>query len=626
MPRSLFARLLVLSLTVAVAAVGATAWLTTRTTSERIVGEFDRRLEADAFVYTRLLDHASSTPDWGDVEPLVRELARRTGQRIALTIDDGRRLVDTAASPTDATPALPEVPAALIDPFDPLQAVAGDGVSADEALPLVPSVVLDTPQVRAERAALLDESRGCLRAAGIDMSPQEYVELAADLPDDAQAPLPEGCNPWAAVTAPTPTQLALTTELEERTSACLTDLGAADELIAGVQAMVRSPGTSPLVQGVGPPLLEPMPRGDPPDDTAPGEASSPRAADALVDELEDPGVRQCIVSAYRAVYEPYVAEPALLWIGDGTDGGLLARAGGSRLVGALGAVLAVAVGVTVLAGRRLVAPVRALTHAADRMGAGERSARVDVRGKDDVARLGTAFNRMAASVELGERQRRAMVSDIAHELRTPLTTLRGQLEGVQDGVLDVDGDIIDSLHDEAVLLQRLVDDLQELALADAGRLQVHPEPFDAANLAAHVANAHRARATEAGVELVVVADGPVPVVADHHRLRQALGNLVDNALTYTPAGGRVQVLAREEGDTAVLEVSDSGIGIAPDDLDHVFDRFYRADPSRSRRTGGSGLGLAITRSLVEAHGGTVTATSTPSDGATFRIEVPKGDA
>ena len=612
MPRSLFARLLTLSLAVAVAAVAATAWLTTRTTSTRIAGEFDRQLEADAFVYTRLLEHASSSPDWSGVGPLLHELARRTGQRLALTTDDGERLLDTAASP-EATP-LPEVPAALIDPFDPLQEVASDPESDDASPPLVPDIVLDTPAVRAERAARLREASACLREAGIDLSAEEYVELAADGGGEVPPRVPAGCNPWGAVGAPTDTEVALAADVRDHAMACLEDVPVTERQRMQVQALLRAHATGQLVSRTGSPVPDDVP--------APASESSGTGVTWSSPFLADPAVAGCIAGAYRAVYEPYVAEPALLWIGEGPAEDVLGSVGGGRLLGALAVVLAVAIGVTVVAGRRLVAPVRALTEAADRMGAGERTARVDVRGRDEVARLGAAFNRMAASVDAGEQQRRAMVSDIAHELRTPLTTLRGHLEGAQDGVLEVDGEFVDSMHDEALLLQRLVDDLQQLALADAGQLHVVPQPADAGDLARHVVAAHRTRADGAGIELDAVANGPVPVEVDPDRIRQALANLVRNALTYTPRGGRVEVRARLDGGRAVLEVIDSGIGIAPDDLPHVFDRFYRADPSRSRATGGSGLGLAITRSLIEANGGSVTAASEPGRGSTFTIVLP----
>lgn len=332
---------------------------------------------------------------------------------------------------------------------------------------------------------------------------------------------------------------------------------------------------------------------------------------------------ECLREGYRTAYQPYVAAPALLYIDDAVEGGLIATAGGGRMLGAVGLVLAVAIGVTVLAGRRLVRPIRDLTGAAQRMEAGERDARVEVNGRDDVARLGAAFNSMATSLEHTEAQRRAMVSDIAHELRTPLTTLRGYLEAAQDGVVAIDAAFIASLLDESVLVQRLVDDLQQLALADAGQLHVHPEPLDAVELATQVATAHGARAAAAGVALSVEAPSPVAVEADPARLRQALGNLVANALHYTPAGGHICIRVDSRNTMVALSVTDTGEGIPAEHLPRIFERFYRADPSRSRDTGGSGLGLAITRSLIEAHGGHVAVQSTLAEGSNFTIHLPR---
>jgi two-component system, OmpR family, sensor histidine kinase BaeS len=231
---------------------------------------------------------------------------------------------------------------------------------------------------------------------------------------------------------------------------------------------------------------------------------------------------------------------------------------------------------------------------------------------------------MAVSMEENERQRQAMVSDIAHELRNPLTNVRGYLEGVQDGLVLLDEALVASLLEESTLLGRLVDDLQDLALADAGRLHLHPEPLDAADLVEQVAGAHRAAAAVAGVTITADVQGPLRIEADPGRLRQALGNLVGNALRYTPAGGSVTLSASAApgGESAVITVADTGTGIGAEHLPHIFDRFYRADVSRSRETGGSGLGLAITRHLIEAHGGTIEAHSTEGAGSTFTIRLP----
>lgn len=230
---------------------------------------------------------------------------------------------------------------------------------------------------------------------------------------------------------------------------------------------------------------------------------------------------------------------------------------------------------------------------------------------------------MARAREELENARKAMVSDVAHELRTPLATIRGWLEAAQDGISQFDDELVASLLEEAVHLQHIVDDLQDLALADAGALRVHPEPVDANTLLAHLAAAHAPRAESADVRLSVPPMENPAITADPVRLRQVLDNLVSNAIRHTPPGGSVTVTAKQVENDAIFEVTDTGTGIAPEDLPRVFDRFWRADPSRSRVSGGSGLGLAIVRKLAEAHGGEVTATSTPGHGTTFTLRFPR---
>src|SRR5581483_4517072 len=198
----------------------------------------------------------------------------------------------------------------------------------------------------------------------------------------------------------------------------------------------------------------------------------------------------------------------------------------------------------------------------------------------------------------------------SHELRTPLGSLRGWLVAAQDGVVALDPELVSSLLEETLLLQHLVDDLGDLALADAGQLRLEPVEVDLGALLRHVA------ATGVGRVTVVADEDPV-LVADPIRLRQIVGNLVANAVRHTPPDGRITLTARADGRDVLIEVTDSGAGIPPEDLPHVFDRFWRADKSRSRRTGGSGLGLAIVRQLVEAHGGAIAAASTPGVGTTF---------
>jgi two-component system sensor histidine kinase BaeS len=254
------------------------------------------------------------------------------------------------------------------------------------------------------------------------------------------------------------------------------------------------------------------------------------------------------------------------------------------------------------------------------MATGQLSTRVEIQGRDEVATLARSFNDMAQALADAEEQRRRMVDDIAHELRTPLTNIRGYLEAGQDGVLPRDDGWNASLLEEATLLQHVVDDLQTLAQADAGRLTVHVDTDDLAGTVDLAIQAMTGYAASRGVRIERTGSAAT-APHDRIRLRQVVGNLLANAIRYAPPASVVTVDV-EGGDPAALTVRDRGPGIAPEHLPHVFERFYRADPSRTRDTGGSGLGLAIVEQLVHAHGGTVTAFNAPDGGAVFRVGLP----
>ncbi|MFF7854358.1 ATP-binding protein [Streptomyces sp. NPDC007904] len=288
---------------------------------------------------------------------------------------------------------------------------------------------------------------------------------------------------------------------------------------------------------------------------------------------------------------------------------------------AVGVALAAILGALLLS-RAVLRPVRAMTLAAKGLGEGDLDRRVPVSGRDEIAQLGGAFNRMADSLQAGEERQRRLIGDIAHELRTPLANLRGYLEALRDGVVEPTPDLLASLHEEAMLQQRIVDDLQDLALAEAGTLTYHPTEVDLGELLETGRTAHHAQAEAAGVTLELEAPRPVFVTADPDRLRQVVGNLVGNALRATPAGGTVTLALAARGELAVLEVRDTGKGIAETDLPHLFDRFWRADASRGRATGGSGLGLSIARQIVTDHRGTIEVRSTVGAGTTFTVVLP----
>ncbi len=285
-------------------------------------------------------------------------------------------------------------------------------------------------------------------------------------------------------------------------------------------------------------------------------------------------------------------------------------------------VILFAMAATTLAGRHILAPITRLTRASRRMAEGHLDARVPVDRDDELGDLSGAFNSMASSLEGADQLRRRMTSDIAHELRTPLSNIRGYLEAAQDGVAPLTPALVDSLLEDALLLQTLVNDLQELTVAESGGLALQRDRTDLDDLLTSVVEAHRPRATAAGVELVVEPGAHVVAEVDGRRLRQVFTNLVENALRHTPAGGTITARSHRAGDTVVCEVLDTGTGIAPEHLPHLFERFYRADESRNRATGGSGLGLAITRELVHAHDGQITVTSEVGRGTTFTVTLP----
>ena len=343
--------------------------------------------------------------------------------------------------------------------------------------------------------------------------------------------------------------------------------------------------------------------------------------------------------------------------------------------GLLGAGLGLAAVLLLLAAAfsgRISRPLRRLTRAAESVAAGDLTVRVRGTRIRELDALASSFNRMADSLVEADKQRRQLTADVAHELRTPLTIIKGQLEGIQDGVYAPSPERVAGLLEKTDLLERLIEDLRLLALSEAGQLQLFPESVDAGLLLEDAASSFASQANERGVSLDICAEPGLPELqADPQRIGQVLTNLVGNALRYTSAGGTVTLRAqriKDEGrgmnvaDSSdksqassgfpsisllseqgraiadvrstptsfilhpssfiLLEVSDTGQGIAPEDLPHIFDRFWRADRSRTRTSGGTGLGLAIARQIVEAHGGRMWATSSVGHGTTVTFTLP----
>ena len=274
--------------------------------------------------------------------------------------------------------------------------------------------------------------------------------------------------------------------------------------------------------------------------------------------------------------------------------------------------------------RLITGPMRRLTLSAKRIADGDFSQRVPQKTRDEVGQLSSAFNSMAEQLDKKEQSRRQLLADVAHELRTPLTIIQGNMEAWLDGVTTPTPEQIASVHDETLLLSRLVTDLRDLSLAEAGQLRLHAVPTNLADLTNAEIESIESRFQEQQISLHrdLPPDLP-PVSIDSERIRQVLRNLLDNALRYTPAGGTIRVGATSTPPGWVtLCVSDTGSGIHPEDLPHIFDHFYKTDRSRHRGYGGSGIGLAIVRQLVEAHGGKVWVESQPGEGSSFFFTLP----
>jgi signal transduction histidine kinase len=280
--------------------------------------------------------------------------------------------------------------------------------------------------------------------------------------------------------------------------------------------------------------------------------------------------------------------------------------------------------------RAITRPIDQLTRAAHQLAQGDLSARVAVDdhasrlGSDEISELGAAFNTMASSLQQSEQVRRDMTADVAHELRTPLAVMRGNLEAMLDGVYPFDAEHLNPVLNQVKLLTRLVEDLRTLALAEAGQLPLTKRPVDLAALLQSVLTSFEAQAVVQQVTLHSEIAPDLPMVdLDPDRMQQTIGILISNALRYTPPQGSITVTAKTDRARVTIEVADTGSGIAPEDMSHVFDRFYRADKSRARESGGSGLGLAIAKSIVEAHDGSIGVVSQPGQGTQLIIRLPR---
>ncbi|MBS0377769.1 MAG: HAMP domain-containing protein [Proteobacteria bacterium] len=288
-----------------------------------------------------------------------------------------------------------------------------------------------------------------------------------------------------------------------------------------------------------------------------------------------------------------------------------------------GAAILAAALAAVLLTRRLLLPVRQVGSVMRGLAAGDYARRLAVTRGDEIGRLAHDVNALAQALERTEQMRRAFMADVSHELRTPLAVLRGEVEALQDGVRPVTPATLASLHQEVATLGKLIDDLYQLALADVGALTYRMHECDLADLLSARVTAFRERLGARGITLETqMPDHPLPVRADESRLQQLMGNLTENTVRYTALGGQARLSCRREGNDAVIELEDSAPGVAPEVAARLFERFFRAEGSRNRDSGGAGLGLAICRSIVDAHGGSITARPSALGGLWVTVRLP----
>lgn len=288
-----------------------------------------------------------------------------------------------------------------------------------------------------------------------------------------------------------------------------------------------------------------------------------------------------------------------------------------------------ATGASLFVAQRIVEPLQSMAETSQRIAHGRYSDRIPVSDDYEISDLAISLNSMAETLEKTELQRQELIGNVAHELRTPLTTIKGYMEGLIDGVVPANAATFTLIHDEADRLSRLVSDLQDLSRLEESNGDLHPRVMQLTDIVASVVQKMRPQADRKGISLTTTIEGASSpyVLADYDRMQQVLLNLVANALQYTAEGGavRIDIVPDPTAGVVRLSVVDDGEGILPEHLPNVFTRFYRVDKSRSRAAGGSGIGLTIARRLIEAHGGTIEATSTPGKGSIFTITLPRVD-
>ncbi len=580
MRRSLIGRLSLLTLVVVVVSVAATAWLATLIVNQGI-HQADRRSRTEvANVYRALLRYGAAHRSWTGVSPLVHALGASAGLQIELDALSDRRI---AVARVGSRRLSVGSPVAVVDPLH-VDAALYPHAPASRIDPAAVGPFRLTTNDRATLDQIAEQMLQCVRAkAGggrvrVAASGRPVIVSADPVGSSA-------CGAQKLAAYVLPSQRSAFAELTGLTDVCLKTAHLPEIYL-----------TADFRWGA-----------------AARESGPQRSL-----------TQRCLDAARREQLSGWVAPPAVLYItvAPRQSSAIVLSTGNELRIGEAAAiVILLATGATLLAGWRLVRPLRELTAAARGVEAHGFTEVVEVSGDDEIAHLMRAFNQMVRTQAQMQEQRKAAISDIAHELRTPLANIRAWLEAARDGIADRDEAFVSSLLEEAMLLQRTVDDLQLLSLGDSGQFGLDRREVRLLALLQQACGALASTADSAAVRIELTCPD-VTVVVDPDRLRQVVQNLLSNAVRHSHSGSSVEVRVATPDSQLRIDVVDHGAGIAAEDLPHVFDRFWRAEKSRSRAAGGSGLGLAIVRQLVEAHQGTVSVRSVPDRRTVFSVSLP----
>ena len=565
-------RIFMLVMLVAVSAIGATAWLTLSLTQREVARSQKAQVRHQTEIIDTIQQYGLRHGHWPGVDAVVAALADRTDLHIQLRTSDGEVLVDSDTMQGRPSGGV-RGSALAIDPRPSLDPAITDGAGKPERPGLIGKFVLK------------------------------------DLYG------PPGDDPISG----SPSALAARQVAQYRTALAMVGCHGLKTKTDPVLLIDDAPYLTPAQRSGDPDCLRQATRTVLADTTWLNDVNAAFYACAAK-RVELYGKNDiCLITGFTSAVSRTAATGLQLYLGGRSETDVT-ELGRPAILGAAGLLVVATLG-TALIARRVSRPVRRLTEASLQLAGGRLGVRLPSRGRGELARLTESFNAMAEAVQSSEERQRRLIADVAHEMRTPLSNLRGYLEGLSDGVIEPSRELFASLHEETLLQRRILDDLQVLALAEAGDLGYTMGPLDLADLAATSVTAHGVVAAEAGLSLTVDVSDPVWVLGDNDRFRQVLGNLLTNAIRYTDRGGQVLVRAYAAGGEALLTVQDTGVGIAAGDLPRVFDRFWRADPARQRATGGTGLGLTIAQRIVTDHGGRLEVASRPHVGTTFTIRL-----